>query len=158
MSQVRIQGAASWRLDEIYRHARERWGEAQAERYITGLFDAFGRVEPHTIATRPVPAKCGVQGFFFRYEHHFVHWLRLSNGDIGIVTILLLERMHQFERLRDDFFGEPPPNTGSPIRSGSLFIDCIAPDFPARIPAWTGPRPHRDSGAGSQRVHGMWPR
>jgi hypothetical protein len=50
-----------------------------------------------------------VQGFFFRYERHFVYWRRLSNGDIGIVTILH-ERMHQIERLRDDFFGKEPPH------------------------------------------------
>lgn len=112
MSQVRIQEAASWRLDEIYRYTRERWGEAQAERHITGLFDAFGRIESHAIASRPVPAEFGVQGFFFRYEHHFVYWRRLSSGDIGIVTIVH-ERMHQIERLRDDFFGEQAPDTGS---------------------------------------------
>jgi toxin ParE1/3/4 len=112
VSQVRIQEAASWRLDEIYRYTRERWGEAQAERYITGLFDAFGQIESHAIPSRPVPAELGVQGFFFRYAHHFVYWRRLSNGDIGIVTILH-ERMHQIERLRDDFFETKPPDTDS---------------------------------------------
>jgi toxin ParE1/3/4 len=112
VGQVRIQEAASWRLDEIYRYTRERWGEPQAQRYITGLFDAFNRIESHGVASRPVPAEFGVQGFFFRYERHFVYWRRLSNGDIGIVTILH-ERMHQIERLRDDFFGEQPPDTGS---------------------------------------------
>lgn len=113
MGQVRIQEAASWRLDEIYRYTRERWGEPQAERYITGLFEAFDRIESHGVASRPVPAEFGVQGFFFRYEHHFVYWRRLSNGDIGIVTILH-ERMHRIGRLRDDFFGESPPDTASP--------------------------------------------
>lgn len=112
MSQVCIQEAASWRLDEIYRYTRERWGEPQAERYLTGLFDAFDRIESHGVASRPVPAEFAVQGFFFRYERHFVYWRRLSNGDIGIVTILH-ERMQQIERLRDDFFGEQPPDTGS---------------------------------------------
>jgi len=91
---------------------RARWGETQAERYITGLFEAFARIDSHGVASRPVPAEFGVQGFFFRYEHHFVYWRRLSNGDIGIVTILH-ERMHQIERLRDDFFGKQPPDTGS---------------------------------------------
>jgi toxin ParE1/3/4 len=112
VGQVRIQEAASWRLDEIYRYTRERWGEQQAERYITDLFQAFDRIESHGVASRPVPAEFGVQGFFFRYERHFVYWRRLSNGDIGIVTILH-ERMHQIERLRDDFFGAQPPDTGS---------------------------------------------
>lgn len=76
----------------------------QAERYITGLFDAFSRIETHGVGSRPVPAEFGVQGFFFRYEHHFVYWRRLSNGDIGIVTILH-ERMHQIDHLRNDLFG-----------------------------------------------------
>lgn len=43
-----------------------------------------------------------MDGYFFRYEHHFVYWGRLANGDIGIVTILH-ERMHQIARLKDDF-------------------------------------------------------
>lgn len=76
------------------------------------MFDAFDRIESHGVASRPVPAEFEVQGYFFRYERHFVYWRRLSNGDIGIVTILH-KRMHQIERLRDDFFGECAPDTGS---------------------------------------------
>jgi len=108
MPAVRIQEAASWRLDEIYRYTRERWGEQQANRYITGLFEAFERIDTHGVASTPVPAEFGVEGFFFRYERHVVYWRRLSGGDIGIVTVLH-ERMHQIGRFRDDFFGEPPP-------------------------------------------------
>jgi toxin ParE1/3/4 len=52
--------------------------------------------------SRPVPAEFGVDGYFFRYERHFVYWRRLSDGDVGIVTILH-ERMHQIDRLREDF-------------------------------------------------------
>ena len=40
---MRIQEAASLRLDEIYRYTRDRWGIEQAERYITELFAAFGQ-------------------------------------------------------------------------------------------------------------------
>jgi plasmid stabilization system protein ParE len=102
MASVRIQEAASHRLDEIYRYTRDHWGDEQAERYITGLFEAFGKVETHEVMSRPVPAEFGVDGYFFRYERHFVEWRKLSNGDIGIVTILH-ERMHQIDRFRDDF-------------------------------------------------------
>lgn len=102
MSAIRIQAAASHRLDEIYRYTRERWGAAQAERYITGLFEAFEGIESRTVLSRPVPAELGVDGFFFRYQRHFVYWRRLSNGDIGIVTILH-ERMHRIDRLREDY-------------------------------------------------------
>lgn len=47
MAAVRIREAASHRLDEIYRHTGDRWGVEQADRYITGLFEAFDRIEGH---------------------------------------------------------------------------------------------------------------
>lgn len=98
---IRVQEAASLRLDEIYVYTRDRWGAEQADRYITDLFAAFERIESHGVASRPIPAEFGVEGFYFRHEHHFVYWRRLSNGDVGIVTILH-ERMHQMDRFRDD--------------------------------------------------------
>ena len=101
---VRVQEAASLRLDEIYRYTRNRWGPEQADRYITELFAAFDRIASHGVASRPIPADFGVDGFYYRYERHFVYWRRLSNGDIGIVTILH-ERMHQTARFRDDLGG-----------------------------------------------------
>jgi plasmid stabilization system protein ParE len=102
MAAVRIQEAASHRLDEIYCYTRDRRGTEQADRYITGLFEAFDRIESHRVKSRPVPAGFRVEGYFFRYERHFVYWRRLSNGDFGIVTILH-ERMHQIDRFREDF-------------------------------------------------------
>ena len=102
MAEIRIQAGASLRLDDIYRYTRDRWGAEQADRYITGRFGAFGRIASHGVASKPVPAEFGVDGFFFRYERHFVYWRQLSDGDIGIVTILH-ERMHQIDRFREDF-------------------------------------------------------
>ncbi|MFT3820444.1 MAG: type II toxin-antitoxin system RelE/ParE family toxin [Rubrivivax sp.] len=102
MARISVQEAASYRLDEIYLYTRQRWGSEQAGRYITGLFEAFDGIETHRVASRPVPAEFGVEGYFFRYERHFVYWRRLSDGSIGIVTILH-ERMHQLDRFREDF-------------------------------------------------------
>lgn len=102
MAAIRIQEAASHRLDEIYRFTRERWGEKQANRYITGLFAAFEKIESRGVVSKPVPAEFGVDGFFFRYERHVIYWRRLSDGAIGIVTILHA-RMHQIGRFREDF-------------------------------------------------------
>lgn len=101
MAAIRIQEAASHRLDEIYRYTRERWGQDQAQRYIEGLFETFGRIETHAVMSRPVPAEFGVDGFMVRHERHVIYWRRLANGDIGIVTILH-QRMHQIDRLRED--------------------------------------------------------
>lgn len=102
MAKVRIQERAAFRIDEIYRFTLERWGEDQAERYIVGLFDAFEKIQTGGVSSRPVPAAFGINGFFFRYERHFVYWRRLDNGDIGIATILH-ERMHQIDRFKDEF-------------------------------------------------------
>lgn len=101
---VRVQEAASHRLDEIYRYTRDRWGRDQADRYITGLFAAFEQIETHGVISRPIPAEFGVDGFVFQHERHRVYWRRLSNGDVGIVTILH-ERMHQTDRFREDLGG-----------------------------------------------------
>jgi len=102
MTSDRIQDAASQRIDEIYRYTRERWGSNQAEAYITGLFKAFSSIATHGVLSLPIPAEFEVEGYFFRYEKHFVYWKTLENGDIGIVTVLQ-ERMHQINRFREDF-------------------------------------------------------
>ena len=102
MTAVCVQEAASRRLDEIYRYNLEQFGAAQAEHYIEGLFEAFGKIATHGVLSRPVPADFGVDGFSFRYESHVVYWRRLANGDIGIVTILHT-RMHQIDRFCEDF-------------------------------------------------------
>ena len=102
MTQFLVQTAASYRIDEIYRYTLGKWGAAKAKEYIAGLFDAFEKIETHEIFSRPIPAEFDVDGFFFRYEEHFVYWKYLSNGAVGIVTILH-ERMHQIERFKDDF-------------------------------------------------------
>ena len=47
MPAIRIQESASHRLDDIYRYTRDRWGESQAEKYITDLFAAFDRIATH---------------------------------------------------------------------------------------------------------------
>ena len=102
MSHYLVLDAAGHRIDEIYRYTLAEWGEARAERYIRGLFDAFERIESHSILSRPIPADYEVDGYWFRYEKHFVYWKHLGSGQIGIVTVLH-ERMFRAERLKQDF-------------------------------------------------------
>jgi len=104
MARIRIQTAAALRLDEIYRYTRRQWGQVQAQRHLNDLFEAFERIDSGKTVSRPIAAEFGVDGFCFRYAKHVVYWRRLSDGGIGIVT-LLHEKMHQIERFREDFFG-----------------------------------------------------
>jgi toxin ParE1/3/4 len=105
MTTFRVQERAASRLDEIYRYTASQWGTTQAEHYINGLFESFEQIRTNPSLSRPIPAEFGVDGYFYRYQKHFVYWKRLANGDIGIVTILH-QRMHQIERFRDDFCGK----------------------------------------------------
>lgn len=102
MSRFRVQSAAIQRIDEIHRYTAETSGEAQAERYIRGLFERFEAIAARRFPWRPVSAAFGVDGFVCRYEQHLIYWKVLRDGDVGIVTVLH-ERMHQIERFRDDF-------------------------------------------------------
>jgi toxin ParE1/3/4 len=101
---IRVQAAAGHRIDEIYRHTLDTWGEAQAERYIRGLFARFEAIAARDLPWRPIPAEFGVDGYVCRYEKHLIYWKLLAGGDIGIVTVLH-DRMHQIDRFRDDFGG-----------------------------------------------------
>ncbi|MBA4047565.1 MAG: plasmid stabilization protein [Sphingomonas sp.] len=101
MSGFRVQRAAGYRLDEIYVYTRDRWGEEQADRYINGLFARFASIAARDVPWRAIPAEFEASGFVCRYEHHFIYWRVLTDGAVGIVTILH-ERMHQIDRLKDD--------------------------------------------------------
>ena len=102
MPRFLVQQNASLRIDDIYRYTLKKGGATQAEEYIKGLFDTFAKVGTQELISRPVPAEFGVDGFYFRYEKHFVYWRYLSGGEIGIVTVLH-ECIHQIDRFKDDF-------------------------------------------------------
>jgi toxin ParE1/3/4 len=101
MAAFRVQERAGHRLDEIYVYTRDTWGDDQAVRYIRGLFECFDDIASRKTAWRAIPAEFGVDGFFSRFEHHYIYWRLLPDGTVGIVTILH-ERMHQHDRFRED--------------------------------------------------------
>ncbi len=98
---IRVQKAAGLRIDDIYRYTRNRWGVAQADDYIKGLFAHFDKIAQGTALSKPVPADFGVTGYYTRYGRHVIYWRDLPGGDIGIVTVLH-DRMHQMDRFRGD--------------------------------------------------------
>lgn len=104
MASFRVSQRAGQRLDEIYVHTSNLWGEAQAERYLKGLFARFEDIAARTIAWRAIPAEFGVDGYYCRHERHYIYWRLLADGAVGIVTVLH-ERMHQLDRFRGDSAG-----------------------------------------------------
>ena len=101
MTSFRIQEGAGHRLDQIYAYTLDTWGEAQAESYIRGLFERFQAIADRRFHWGAIPAEFGVDGYFCRYEKHFIYWKMLGDGSVGIVTVLH-QRMHQIDRFRED--------------------------------------------------------
>jgi len=93
---------AEHRLAEIVDFTRDHWGEAQAIRYFQGVVAKFVQIASRQFPWRTIPAEFAVDGFFCRYERHFIYWRTLSNGEVGIVTILH-ERMHQIAHVQRAF-------------------------------------------------------
>lgn len=86
-------------LDEIYEHTAIQCDEDQANRYIELLFQYFADVSTKDVIWRAVPVEFGVEGYFGKFERHFVYWRVLSTGEVGFVAVLH-ERMHQIEQIR----------------------------------------------------------
>ena len=105
MTVVRVQQAASLRIDEIYQLLRVLPSGDPPKPMPTSLaFSSANRqdCDRRCCLASEIPVELGVNGYVFRYEKHLVYWKTLDNGDIGIVTVLH-ERMHQIDRFREDF-------------------------------------------------------
>jgi toxin ParE1/3/4 len=98
---INVQNSASLKIDEIYRYTVKTWGKKQAKAYISGLFESFDNIGNSLVISYPIPADFGINGFYFRYEKHYIYWRYLNSGDIGIVTVLH-ERMHQIKQFNKE--------------------------------------------------------
>lgn len=101
MKRYFVQPNASARLEDIYRFTLQRFGPAQADRYLDGAFALFEDIAARRIIWRRIPREFGVDGFFTRYRSHFVFWKLRSDGQIAIVAILH-QRMDMARRLPED--------------------------------------------------------
>ena len=101
MPTYRVLKSASYRIDEIYNYSWDQWGEEQAKRYIEGLFECFEKIAKREVLWRAIPAEYEVAGYYTSYEKHFVYWRELSDGAVGIATVLH-QSMSVRDRLQED--------------------------------------------------------
>ncbi|PHS15879.1 MAG: plasmid stabilization protein [Kangiella sp.] len=99
MTQIVIQKAASFKLDEIYVYSKEKWGKKKAKVYIREMFDSFEKIDGNLVLSRKIPLEFCVDGFYYQYKKHFIYWKYLKKNNIGIVTILH-QRMHQLKQFK----------------------------------------------------------
>jgi plasmid stabilization system protein ParE len=94
--------------DKIWHDTVERWGEPQAVTYITALHAHLKRLCESEALWRQLPKKLAVpadvkrEAYFSRYEHHYLFFRQLDNGDLGVMGILHA-RMDVPVRLAEDY-------------------------------------------------------
>ncbi len=99
--------AADTAQDKIWDYTLNEWGEKQAKKYITELHDHLAKLAdketpwkqlPHNIV---VPADLKTKVYFSKYKHHYIFFRELSDGALGIMSILH-EKMDIPVRLAQD--------------------------------------------------------
>jgi len=73
-------------LEHIYDYTFDTWGETQAEKYLTKLYQAFKKLvaKPSRGKNRP---QSPIDLFFFQAEHHVVMY-RLIKKEVEIIRVL----------------------------------------------------------------------
>lgn len=100
MAKYQLWVGATESLTDIYVYTHNEWGLNQANKYLDGFYICFERIAAKTEIWRSIPMEFEVEGFFTRYEKHYIYWKVLTDGTIAIVAILH-ERMHQIDRLQE---------------------------------------------------------
>lgn len=94
---AKIYQAAKERILDIWDYSELTWGEDQADKYVGGLVAAINEAHGKRYQWRRV-----VDGvFFIRYRHHYLFFRELSDGTLGVISILH-ENMDIPSRLKED--------------------------------------------------------
>ena len=92
---------ANYRQDEIWKYTYDKWGQQQADRYIRELHQRLAEVAEKKLPWKTLPEMQGISLYFVRYERPYLFFRELSNGGIGVISILH-ESMDLPRRLRED--------------------------------------------------------
>lgn len=97
----KIYRAAQSRLLEIWDYTERTWGVKQADAYIRSLVAAITQAQNERHRWRPLRDRSLPGVFFIRHEHHYIFFRQLSDGALGVISILH-ENMDIPARLKDD--------------------------------------------------------
>ena len=86
--------AADMAQDKIWEYTSNKWGEAQAEKYIKGLHRHVAQLAQKQKLWRPLPTKFVIpldletEAYFSVYEKLIIFFRELSGGVLGVMSIL----------------------------------------------------------------------
>ena len=97
---VRILPAARERLIQIWQYTSQTWDDEQADAYITGLIRSIEQLTENRGVWRTLEDLRFTGVFFVRIKRHYIFFRELSEGALGVITILH-ETMDLPGRLRE---------------------------------------------------------
>lgn len=98
---AKIYQAAKERILEIWDYTERMWGEDQADKYVRGLVEAVNAAQGKRHKWRHVMDEALSGVFIMRYQHHYLFFRELSDGTLGVISVLH-ENMDIPARLRED--------------------------------------------------------
>jgi len=90
----RFSPSADKRQDDIWQYSVEQRGEQQAISYFKALHQHLSKLASNKLLWHPlpntfvVPDDLDIEVYFSHYKKHYIFFRKLSDGHIGIVTIL----------------------------------------------------------------------
>jgi len=97
----KIHQSTQARLLEIWDYTERTWGAKQADACIRALIAAIAKAQTERHGWRPLRDRTLTGVYFIRHEHHYIFFRELSDGTLGVISILH-ENMDIPARLRDD--------------------------------------------------------
>ena len=88
MTSVELLSTAEDQIDGIAQYTRINWGEQQAERYVRGLFQHLDKLASNRVLWRRLPEEFGVEGYFARYQSHYIFWRYYDDDTLAVFAIL----------------------------------------------------------------------
>ena len=94
-------------LDQIWLYTCETWGENQAEKYLTGLYNHIEKLAddrnlwltlPREIVVAP---DLEIDVYCSKFKYHYIFFRELSDGTLGVL-IILHEKMNMPVKLNRD--------------------------------------------------------
>ena len=101
MIRYALSAMARRELADIYQFSLQRWGVAQADRYIGEMFETFAAIGDGQARSRPLSLS-DVDGEVTIFRSHYIYWFRSPYGEARIATILH-QHMVQADRVRIAF-------------------------------------------------------
>ena len=107
MTAYRFFSTADDAQDDIWDYTCKEWSETQAEKYIRGLHKHIQQLADKQKPWHPLPnilitpAFFEAEVYFSHYEKHYIFFRELSDGALGVMSILH-EKMDLPVRLVED--------------------------------------------------------